>query len=120
MYRSKEEVAQARRLFGPAPILTSEEADHFEEFFLQLAITLKPQDFIELLLIWHFGCESWSLNRLMRHAAIAIDRRHQEGVRLKLQRARLQYAQKKGEIKAEIRSWNPPDIAALAELEQTI
>jgi hypothetical protein len=120
VYSSKEQIVQARPLFGAAPILTSEEADHFEEFFLQLAISLKPRDFIELLLIWHFTCESWSLNRLTRHAAIAIERRHQEGVRLKLQRARLQHAQKKGEVTAEIRSWSPPDIAALAELEETI
>ena len=48
MILTKEEIADARRLFGPAPILTSEEPERFEEFFTQLAGSLRPQDFTEL------------------------------------------------------------------------
>ena len=117
---TREEIARARWLFGPAPILTSEEPERFEEFFTQLANGLKPQDVTEVMLIWQFTVDSWLVNRAIRHAAVAIERRYVEGVRLKLQRARLLQAQKKGEITAEIRSSIPTDIAALAELEETI
>jgi hypothetical protein len=117
---TKEEIAGARRLFGPAPVLTSEEPERFEEFFTQLANALKPGDFMEVLLIWHFTLASWNLNRYTLHAAVAIERRHEEGVRQELQRARLQHAQKKQEIRAEIRGCRPNDIAALAELEEII
>jgi hypothetical protein len=117
---TKEEIARARWLFGPAPILSSEEPERFEQSFTQLATALMLRDFIELLLLWHFACESWNLNRYTRHAAVAIERRHQEGLPQELQRARLQHAQKKEKIRAEIRSCRPADIAALAELEETI
>jgi len=117
---TKEEVARARWLFGPAPILTSEEPHRFEQFFIELATCLQPRDFIETQLMWHVTCESWNLNRFTRHAAVAIERRYQDGVRQELQRARLQHAQKKEASRQEIRSHRPADIAALAELERTM
>ena len=120
MTMTTEEIARARRLFGPAPILSSEEPEQFEDFFLQLANDLKPQGFIEVLLIWHFTLASWNLNRYTLHAAVAIERRHEEGVRQDLLRARLQHEQTKENIRAEIRSSRPTDIAALAELEETV
>jgi hypothetical protein len=117
---TSKEIAEARRLFGPAPILTSEEPEQFEDFFVQIANDLKPQSFMELLLIWNVTLASWNLNRYMVHATIAIERRYEDGVRQELLRARLQQARKKEQITAEIRSSRPTDIAALAELEETI
>ena len=119
MTMTPEEIARARRLFGPAPILSSEEPEQFEDFFVRLASDLKPQDFIEVLLIWHFTLASWNLNRYILHAAVAIERHHEEGVRQELLRTRLQHEQTKKNITAEIRSSRPTDIAALAELEET-
>lgn len=118
MTLSMQEIAHARRVFGPAPVLTSEEPERFENFFVQLASALKPRDFMEVLLIWHFTSASWNLNRYMLHAALAIERHHEEGVRQELQRARLLHAQGKQEIRAEIRSGRPSDIAALEELNE--
>jgi hypothetical protein len=117
---TKEEIARTRWLFGPAPILTSEEPERFDEFFTQLANALKPRDVMEVTLIFQFTVESWRINRASRHAAVAVERRYEEGARLKLQRARLAHAQKKGETTAEIRSCTPSDIAELAALEETI
>jgi hypothetical protein len=118
MTLSMEEIANARRVFGPAPILTSEEPERFEDFFVQLAIALKPRDFMEVLLIWHFTLASWNVNRYTLHAAVAIERHHEEGVRPEMERARLIHAQGKQEIRAEIRSCRPSDIAALEELNE--
>ena len=120
MTLSVEEIERARRLFGPAPILTSEEPQRFEDFFVQLASALKPRDFMEMLLIWHFTLASWNLNRYMLHAAVAIQRHHEEGVRLELLRARLIHEQRKQRITAEIRSSRPKDIAAIEELDETV
>ena len=99
MTMTREEIARARRLLGPAPILSSEEPEQFEDFFVRLASDLKPQDFIEVLLIWHFTLASWNLNRYILHAAVAIERHHEEGVRQELLRTRLQHEQTKKNIK---------------------
>jgi hypothetical protein len=115
MTMTTKEIARARRFFGPAPILSSEEPELFEEFFLQLANDLKPQGVVELLLIWHLAQESWNLNRYARHSAVAVERRRVEDVLLEMQYAPLQHAQKKAQILAEIRRRLPTDVAALAE-----
>lgn len=44
---SKEQIAQARALFGSAPILSSEQPELYESFFDQLTLCLQPQDFVE-------------------------------------------------------------------------
>ena len=117
---SKEQIAQARALFGPAPILSSEQPELYESFFDQLTLCLQPQDFVEVMLIWHYAVDAWRVSRAIRHGTVAIERRYQEGVRQKLQRARLQQAQIKEQTTAQFRNQSPSDIAALAGLEREV
>ena len=115
---SKEDIEQARELFGPAPILTSEEPERFEKFYLQLATSIKPRDFTELLLLWHFTCDSWNLSRYTRHAAVAIERRHQEQVLFAVQRAKFEEKRRLSQTGATFATAVPRDIAELANLEE--
>src|SRR6185312_2794200 len=108
---------QARALFGPAPILSSETPELFEIFFEQLASCLQARDIVEVMLIWHFAVDTWRVNRAIRHGTVAIERRYEEGVRQKLARARLQHGQKRQETRDHLRSHTPSDIAAVASLE---
>lgn len=117
---SKDQIKEARTLFGPAPILSSEAPELFEIFFEQLAICLGSRDIVEFTLIWHYAVDSWRVNRAIRHSTLAIERRYQEGVRQKLQRARLLHAQKQAASLNETRSLKPSDIAALIALEENI
>jgi hypothetical protein len=116
---SKAGIEQARELFGPAPILTSEEPERFENFFLQLASSIGPQDFTELLLIWQFACESWNVSRYTRHATVAIERRHREHLLFMVQRAKAEERRKQlREGGRTFANSEPKDIAALADLEE--
>jgi hypothetical protein len=117
---STEDIEQARELFGAAPILTSEEPERFEKFFLHLATSIQPRDFTELLLIWHFTCESWSLSRYTRHAAVAVDRRYQESLLHQAQRAKLQETRRLSQNRNTFANAVPADIAGLATLEENV
>ena len=113
----KGDIEQARELFGAAPVLTSEEPERFERFFVQLATSIKPGDFTELLLIWHFACESWSLSRHARHAAIAIERSYKAHLFFHEQRAKLAEKRRLAGPGSTFANSVPSDIAALANLE---
>src|SRR6185312_12639290 len=120
MSMSKDEIDRARELFGPAPTLTSEDPQRLERLFLQLAASIKPQDFVELLLIWHFTCETWNLNRYTRHAAVAIERRHQEQLLFEARRAKFDEARRLSGPRNTFANAVPADIAALANLEEKV
>jgi len=115
---SKEDIAQARELFGPAPILTSEEPKRFDKFYMQLATAIQPRDFTELLLIWHLTCDSWSLSRYTRHATVAIERRYQEHLLFEAQRAQFEEKRKLSRAGTTFANAVPRDIAELANLEE--
>jgi hypothetical protein len=117
---TKEEIARARWCFGPAPILSSERPEQFEEFFTLLANSLKPKDFTELLLIWHFTVESWQVNRTVRHAAVAIERRREEIRQNEEQRTRLEQARRQSQNRNSCANCTPSDIAKVASLEEKV
>lgn len=120
MAMSKENIELARELFGPSPVLTSEEPERFEKFFVQLATSIKARDITELLLIWHFACESWSLNRYTRHAAIVVERRYKQHLFFHEQRAKLAEKRRMAHTSSPFANAAPSDIAALADLEVRI
>jgi len=117
---AQQEIEQLRELFGPPPALASEEPERFEKLFIRLATSIKPQDFMELLLIWHFTCESWNLNRYARHATFSIERRRQEQLYFEAQRAKLQETRRLPRSGTTFANAVAADIAALANLEEKV
>lgn len=81
-------------LFGPAPVLSTEDAGSFKLLFEKVAEALMPRDFIEMIYIRRFVCEVWLIERLGRHGTIAIERRYQESREQMLYNARVQKARK--------------------------
>jgi hypothetical protein len=92
------------RLFGPAPVLSAEDPNAYEEIMHRLMEHFRPQDFMEQMLIDDLATANWEMRRMKRHKNMAIERksrqhREVEAKRLKesaLNKAKLAAA-KKGE-----------------------
>jgi len=127
--KSKEIVpmpeAELRRnivLLGPPPILSTEDAKNFEEFFLKFSACFKVQDMLMLQLVWEYTAHSWFICRYMRHSTVAIERwygRYREGLLDAAKRRKAQY-EKELQAKAQRLSHHPADVAEMAALESKI
>lgn len=106
-------------LFGPAPVLSTEEAGNFQSLLKQVTAALKPLDVIELILIRSFVIEVWTIERLRRHATVAIDRRYQDYLEGMLHRAKVQKARKDNLDLRTFAHATPRDIATLAAFAET-
>ena len=106
-------------LFGPAPVLSTEDAGSFKLLFEKVAEALMPRDFIEMIYIRRFVCEVWLIERLGRHGTIAIERRYQESREQMLYNARVQKARKDKLDVVTFVNTTPRDIATLAAFAET-
>lgn len=59
-------------LFGPAPILESEESQAYDTFLERVAVTVAPADVIEEMFVRHFVDLSWENNRYAALKAAVI------------------------------------------------
>jgi len=71
---SNDDLATMIRLFGPPPLQSSENFEHFEEMMSKLTECLQPEDFLVSLLVYQLGIETWSFIRCRRYEALILDR----------------------------------------------
>ena len=74
-HMTKAQLDECKALFGPAPVLSSEDVAHFETIFDRVVECLDPRNMVELMYIRHFVCASWLVDRYTRHGTVAIERR---------------------------------------------
>jgi hypothetical protein len=112
---------QVKGLFGPAPVLSTEQPEQFEELFRRMVACLKPRDTVELILIRHFVYAVWEIERLSRYGTVAIERWYRETLQLRAQQEKLRKARKEDLAwkNAEKNSAKPADIAQLVALEDS-
>ena len=112
---------QVKGLFGPPPVLSTEQPEQFEELFRRMIACLKPRDTVELILIRHFVYALWEIERLTRYGTVAIERWYRETLQLRAQQEKLQKARKEDLAwkHAEKNSTKPADIARLVALEDS-
>ncbi|MGO8794070.1 MAG: hypothetical protein ACLQLC_04540 [Candidatus Sulfotelmatobacter sp.] len=91
---SKQQLMEFGVLFGPPPVLTTEETQHYEEVWRSLIESLKPRDFLELLLIKQVQTETWKILRYTRHQSVGIERRFRQSLRFQIQRRKEQKARR--------------------------
>lgn len=77
--------ADIKKLFGRAPLLTSEDEKQYNKLLLGLIETLMPADFIERLFVRQIADAEWEVRRYGLYASWNIERSFEE---LKEQRAR--------------------------------
>src|SRR6478736_10059439 len=69
---------RSKALFGPPPVLSTEEPKQFDGLFDQVIACLKPRDTVELILIRHFVYALWEIERLTRYGTVSIERWHRQ------------------------------------------
>ena len=69
---------QVKGLFGPPPVLSTEQPEQFEELFRRMVACLKPRDTVEVIFIRHFVYALWEIERLTRYGTVAIERWYRE------------------------------------------
>jgi hypothetical protein len=119
---SQQKLTELRVLLGPPLVLRTENQEHYEKIFAQLAELWQPRDFMEVILLKQFADAIWLLIRYQRHQTLLIERRHRQKLETQAQRARLEQARRRlvGQARAEQTKSTPADIAGAEALEDKI
>jgi hypothetical protein len=91
---TKSQLDRFSATLGAAPVLSSEDARHYNEIWDNLIKRFMPKDFLELLLTRQVQNETWKIMRYTRHQTVAIDRRFQESREFQVKRANEQKARR--------------------------
>ena len=73
-------------MFGPPPILSSENIEHYKELRNRMFSALRPQDTIELFFATMVVNDTWKIVRLCRHQTLALERKVSESRKIQAQR----------------------------------
>jgi len=85
---TKQQLTEFSALFGPPPVLSSENDENYEAMCNHLMDCLGPVDFLEVLLIKTVLNESWKLIRYYRHQAVGTERRFRQSLAFQGERRR--------------------------------
>ncbi len=115
--RTKANVTKMKALLGPAPVLSSENAKHYEQLFDHVVATLQPQDIMELMLIRRYVDNAWLIKRYMRHQTLSIERQSQEAKKLHAEQAKRREDDKDQRARRLAdQQCEPTDIARIVDL----
>src|SRR5262249_17037930 len=70
--------AELKKLFGPPPVLSSEDANAYYAMMARIIEAIEPRDFIEQMLAKDLTDVTWQLQRYSRHKALAVERQYRE------------------------------------------
>lgn len=109
-------------LFGPAPVLSTENHEHYQEVMDQVMACLKPRDIIEQILVKNVVHASWLEARYIRHGTATIERWFHQSLEFQAQRTKQQNQRREAVAKelAAKENLKPADIAHLLELSDTV
>ncbi len=65
-----------KKLFGPPPVLSSEDAKSYYDIVARLMTCIKPNDFLEQMLVKDLADTTWDIRRYSRHKALVIERQY--------------------------------------------
>ena len=65
---------ELKKLFGPPPVLSSEDPKAYYAMWARILESLKPRDFIEQMLSKDLADATWEMKRYSRHKALVIER----------------------------------------------
>src|SRR5229473_2819348 len=83
---------EIRRLLGPAPVMSSEDANRFEEMLNHFAQCYQPKNGLEWFRVWQQTVAAWKLQRLTRYDTKVQESLHKKVVE-EAERARAKQAQ---------------------------
>jgi hypothetical protein len=91
---TETQVGKFRALLGAPSVLSTENAEHYNEMWGQLVACLMPGDFMELFLIWQVQDATWMIMRYSRHRTIAVERGYRESLEFQVKRRQMQKARR--------------------------
>lgn len=66
--------AELKELFGPAPVLSSEDAKAYDAMLARILKSIEPRDFIEQMLGKDLTDATWEMKRYSRHKVMVVER----------------------------------------------
>jgi hypothetical protein len=66
------------RLFGPAPVLSSEDRAQFDQVLESLITCFLPKDFMEQTLVWELAIATWEAARIARNKTASVEGKFRE------------------------------------------
>jgi hypothetical protein len=94
-------LAQLRELFGPPPVLSSENLKAYYEMLRRFIECFQPQDFFETVVMKDVTDGTWESARYSRHKVLLLDRRYRDRREAEANR-RKESAQSKAELARRI------------------
>jgi hypothetical protein len=91
-YSTGTKVAELLHLFGPTPVLSSENIGSYQQVMAQFLEDFAPRDFIEELLIKELADSTWEAARYARYKTLLMERRFRD---------RLEYQARRGNATAQ-------------------
>jgi len=70
------DLAELKELFGPPPVLSSEDSKAYDAVMVRFVECIKPKDFIEQMFIKDLTDSTWEIKRYSRHKALLIEREY--------------------------------------------
>jgi hypothetical protein len=119
---AEADVRRYMAIFGPPPVLSTEDPKVFEELFFNLVRCQKPRDFQSSMLVWEITVDTWNVRRCTLHGTITIDR----SLRARTENQVTAERQMKAQYEKAIRdkavgfSQSPRAVAELAELQKMV
>jgi hypothetical protein len=86
-------LAQLHRMFGPPPVLSSEDVEAFDDLLRELLACFGPSDFFAAAMVWDVAVASWEAVRWARQKPLAMERHFRGSIELQLK-----FANIKGEL----------------------
>jgi hypothetical protein len=89
-------VAELRQLFGPPPVLKSENVQAYDELLARLLRSHKPRSYFQEMWIKQLADCEWEINRYMRYTSLSMERRFRARIEFQEQRQNAAANQNKG------------------------
>src|SRR5947209_5790421 len=70
-------LAEIRKISGPPPVLSTEDAAGFEKMLTELIDRARPSDLVEKLAVYHEAVAGWESLRYGRYKTLSIERQYQ-------------------------------------------
>jgi hypothetical protein len=83
---TETQLAEILELFGPPPILSSEDIGSYQEMMAGLLEKFAPRDFMGQLLIKELTDSNWEVMRYSRHTTLLMERRFRDRLEFQAQR----------------------------------
>jgi hypothetical protein len=80
------QVAELLQVFGPPPVLSSEDIGSYQEMMAGLLEEFAPRDFMGQLLIKELTDSNWEVMRYSRHTTLLMERRFRDRLEFQAQR----------------------------------